>query len=123
MTWTRKGVKQEKESPNMPTTLRITSHLHVTPLLDIHHLQFEQFYRDGVYWSLFKVRCSKPLSDRYLLENIRATLNATDVDGQHASWLPTIGFHFGRLHGAILSPQTGRPRPDVTALACFVSSE
>ena len=107
----------------MPTPLRITSHLQVTPLLDIHHPPFEKLYRDGVYWSLFKDRCTKPLSDRYMLENIRATLNETDVDGQHAYWLPCIGFHLGRMHGAILSAQTGHILPDVTALVCFVNEE
>jgi hypothetical protein len=104
----------------MPTSLRITSRIHITPLLDIHHPPFEKLYLDGVYWSLFKDRCTRPLSDRYMLENVRASLKETDVDGQHAYWLPTIGFHLGRLHGAILSPKTGQPRPDVTALACFV---
>jgi len=103
----------------MPTSLRITSRLHVTPLLTIQHPPLEKLYRDGVYWSLFKERCTSPLSDRYLLENVRASLRATDVDGQHAYGLPTIGFHFGRLHGAILSPQTGQPRQDVIALARF----
>lgn len=103
----------------MPTSLRITSRLQVTPLLTIQHPPFEKLYRDGVYWSLFKERCTSPLSDRYLLENVRATLRATDVDGQHAYWLPTIGFHFGRLHGAILSSRTGQPRQDVMALARF----
>ncbi len=106
----------------MVTILQITSHLQLTPLLDIRHPPFEKLYRDGVYWSLFKDRCSSPLSDRYMLENVRASLRETDVDGQHACWLPTIGFHFGRLHGVILSPQTGKPRPDVTALACFVTA-
>lgn len=88
----------------MPTSLRITSRLQVTPLLTIQHPPFEKHYRDGVYWSLFKERCTSPLSDRYLLENVRASLRATNRDGQHAYGLPTIGFHFGRLHGAILSP-------------------
>ncbi len=31
----------------------------------------------------------------------------------------SIGFHFGRLHGAILSPKTGKLRLDVTALVHF----
>lgn len=105
------------------TPLCITSHLQVTPLLTIQHPPFEKLYRDGVYWSLFKDRCTRPLSDCYLLENIRATLNTIDVDGQYAYWLPTIGFHFGRLHGAVLSPQTGQPRPDATTLACFVNAD
>jgi hypothetical protein len=107
----------------MPTALRMTSRLHVTPLLDIQHPPFEKLYRDGVYWSMFKDRCTSPLSDRYLLENVRASLRATNVDGQYAYWLPTIGFHFGRLHGAILSPQTGQLRPDMTTLACFVNKD
>src|SRR5579871_809268 len=107
----------------MPTPLRITSRIQVTPLLTIHHPPFEKLYRDGVYWSLFKDRCTHPLSDRYMLENVRATLRETDVDGQHAYWLPTIGFHFGRLHGAILSAHTGRVRQGVTTLASFVNSE
>lgn len=104
----------------MPTALQITSRLQITPLLDIQHSPFEKLYREGVYWSLFKDRCTSPLSDRYLLENVRASLRETDVDGQHAYWLPAIGFHFGRLHGAILSPQAGHPRQDITALASFV---
>src|SRR6266849_7589433 len=110
---------QEREPTDMVTTLRVVSHLHVTPLLTIQHPLFEKLYRDGVYWSLFKERCTSPLSDRYMLENVRASLRATDLDGQHAYGLPTIGFHFGRLHGAILSPQTGQPRQDAIALARF----
>ena len=103
----------------MATTLRITSRLQIIPLFTLQHPPFEKLYRDGVSWSLFTERCSSPLTDRQILENVRAALNDTDVDGQQAYWLPTIGFHFGRLHGAILSPQTGTPRPDISTLACF----
>lgn len=103
--------------------LRITSHLQITPLLDIQHPPFEKLYRDGVYRSLLKERCTSPMTDRYMLENVRASLRGTDMDRQHAYWLPTIGFHFGRLHGAILSIQTGNPRPDVTALASFQTKQ
>jgi hypothetical protein len=115
--------RQEREHTRMPTPLRITSRLHVTPLLDIQHPPFEKLYRDGVYCSLLKERCTSPMTDRYMLENVRASLGETDVDGQHASWLPTIGFHFGRLHGAILSPATGSLRPDVTALISFQTKQ
>lgn len=103
----------------MATALHIESRLHVTPLLDIHDPSFEKLYRDGVYWSLFTERCTSPLTDRCMLENLRASLRETDVDGQEAYRLPNIGFHFGRLHGAILSAQTGNPRLDVTTLASF----
>lgn len=106
----------------MTTPLRITSRLQITPLLTIHHPPFAKLYCDGVYWSLFKDRCRLPLSDRYMLENVRASLRETDVDGQHAYWLPTIGFQFGRLHRAILSAQTGHPRQGITALASFVDA-
>ena len=106
----------------MPQPLHITSQLSVIPLLEIQHPPFAQLYRDGVYWSLFKDRCRRLLSDRYFLANVRASLQATDVDGSHGYWLPNIGFHLGRLHGAILSPQTGKPRRDVIALACLVDA-
>lgn len=101
------------------TALQIMSHIHITPLLTIHHPPFAKLYRDGVFWSLYKERCTSPLSDHYMLENVRANLKETDVDNQHAYCLPPLGFHFGCLHGAILSPRTGRPRRDVTELARF----
>jgi hypothetical protein len=107
----------------MPTTLQVTSRLQITPLLDIHHPPFAKLYRDGVYWSLFKERQNSPITDRSLFENLVVTLTETDLDGQQAYWLPMIGFHFGRLHGAILSAQTGYPRPDVTTLASFQNQE
>ena len=103
----------------MATALHIASRLHVTPLLDIQHPPFAKLYHDGVYWSLFKERCTNPLTDSYMLENLRASLRETDVDEQQAYRLSRISFHFGRLHGAILSAQTGSPRPDVTTLASF----
>ena len=107
----------------MATPLHITSRLHVTPLVDIQHPPFAKQYREGVYWSLFKEHHATPLTDRYLLTTVRETLHSADVDGQQAYWLPTAGFHFGRLHGAILSPDTGKPRADVTALASFQHTE
>lgn len=118
MTWTHEGVKKER-AYNMPTALRITSCLHVTPLFTIHHPPFEKLYENGVHWSLFKEQHTCPMTDSYLLKNIRKSLTDADVDGQQGFWLPLIGFHFGRLHGAILSAQTGQPRPDMTALARF----
>ncbi|HJT55163.1 MAG TPA: hypothetical protein VJ761_01615 [Ktedonobacteraceae bacterium] len=107
----------------MATALHIASRLHLTPLLDIQHPPFAKFYEDGVYRSLFKEWCSSPLTDRYMLENLRASLRETDVDGHQVYRLPSIGFHFGRLHGAVLSPQTGSVRRDVTALASFCNDD
>ena len=105
----------------MPTALPITSRLHVTPLLDIHHPQFKKRYRDGVRWSLFKERTDRPVTDRFVLENLRSSL--AEADGQHGHCLPLIGFHIGRLHGAILSPQTGQLQPGVTALVRFQNED
>src|SRR6266851_1395110 len=110
---------RKREHAHMPTTLQITSRLQITPLLDIHHPPFAKLYRDGVYWSLFKARHNTPITDHYLFENLVATPTESDVDGQQAGWLPMVGFHFGGLHGAILSEQTGNSRPDVTTLASF----
>jgi len=113
-------VSRKKEGAyDMPTALHIASRLHVTPLLNIHHPPFEKLYQNGVYWSLFRERHTRPMTDSYMLKNVRESLTDTDVDGQQGFWLPIIGFHFGRLHGAILSSQTVNPRPDVTALVCF----
>ncbi len=103
----------------MPTALPITSRLHITPLLDIHDSTFEKLYCDGVRWSLFKERTDGPVTDRFILENLRSSLAETEADGQQGYWLPLIGFHFGRLHGAILSPQTGKLPPDMTTLVRF----
>src|SRR6266851_2400964 len=110
---------QEREPTDMASALHIASRLHVTPLFDIQHPPFAKLYENGVYWSLFKERCTSPLTDRYMLENMRASLRETDIDGQEVYRLSSIGFHFGRLHGAILSAQTGNLRQDVTALASF----
>src|SRR5690348_1347456 len=114
---------RKRRHADMPTPLQIMSRLEITPLLAIHHPPFAKFYRDGVYWSLFKERDKTPITDRDLLRNLRASLNQTDVDGQNAYWPPTIGFHFGWLHGALLSAQTGQLRPDVTAIVSFVNND
>lgn len=88
----------------MPTALQITSRLYVTPLLDIHHPVFEKLYCDGLRWSLLKEHTNGPVTDSFTVENLRSSL----ADEPHGNLLPLIGFHFGKLHGAILSPQTGQ---------------
>jgi hypothetical protein len=95
----------------------------VTPLLDIHHPQFEKLYRDGVRWSLFKERTNNPVTDCLVLENLRSSLAEAVADGKHGYQLQLVGFHFGRLHGAILSQQTGALRTDVTALVRFQNED
>src|SRR5215469_6771385 len=109
----------EREVQPMPAALQITSRLHVTPLLDIHHPTFEKLYRDGIWWSLFKEHNDDSVTDHYAIENLRALLAEAYADEQYDYWLPMIGFHIGRLHGAMLSPQAGQLRPSVTALVRF----
>jgi len=113
----------EREVRPMLTALQITSRLHVTSLLDIHYPTFEKLYRDGIRWSLFKEHNDGSVTDHYVIENLRALLAEAYVDEQHGSWLQLIGFHIGRLHGAILSPQTGQLRPGVTALVRFQNED
>src|SRR5258708_5737975 len=113
----------EREVQPMLTALQITSRLHVTSLLDIHHPTFEKLYRDGIWWSLFKEHNGGSVTDHYVIENLRALLAEAYVDEQHGYWLPLIGFHIGRLHGAILSPQTGQLQPGVNALFRFQNED
>ncbi len=104
----------------MPKALQITSTLHITPLIDIHNNAFAQLYRDGLWWSLFgKGQANTPMTDSYLIENLKQCAADSYFDGQHDHWLPMIGFYIGRIHGGILSPQTGELRPDVTAPVMF----
>ncbi len=113
----------EREVQIMPIALQITSRLHVTPLLDIHHPPFEKLYRDGIWWSLFKEHNDGSVTNHYVIENLRALLAEACADEPHDYWLPMIGFHIGRLHGATLSPQTGQLRPGVTALVRFQNED
>lgn len=107
----------------MPTMLLIRSRLYITPLLDIRNPTFEKLYRDGVEWSLFKEHLNSPVSDSYVVENVRSYLTEANADGQQSSGLPMIGFYFGRLYGAILSPKTGKLLPNVSALVRFQNEQ
>src|SRR5947209_11401849 len=97
-------LSNRKRSADMLTALQITSRLHVTPLLDIRDSIFGKLYSDGLQQSLFKEHTSSPITDHYVFENLRLSLAEADANEQHDRWLSLIGFHFGRLHGAILSP-------------------
>lgn len=103
----------------MLAALQVTPRLHVTPLLAFDHHAFERFYLEGLWWSLFNERSTNLVSDHSLLQSLRATLTDTCTDGQCSHEFPSIGFSFGRLHGAALSPQTGQFRPGITMLADF----
>lgn len=107
----------------MPTTLLIRSRLYVTPLLDIRNPTFEKLYHAGVEWSLFKERLNSSVTDSNVVENVRSSLTEANADRQQNSGLSMIGFYFGRLHGAILSPKAGKLLPDVSALVRFENEQ
>lgn len=63
------------------------------------------------------------MSDHALIQGLRSTLADTCTDERRSYELPSIGFSFGRLHGAALSPRTGQLRPGVTTLIDFQNSD
>lgn len=86
----------------MPTPLRITATLSITPLFDIQHEDVEQAYYQGVsdglryHW--------EPVSLTLLFIPFKRALAAHTFDGRHeADAHRFIGFHLGRMHGAILT--------------------
>src|SRR5260221_5192597 len=106
---------------NMPATpLLIARNLHITALIDIENPAFAKHYHDGLCWSLSDdYKGYKPFSDAHLVANLKRDAAKGYFDGQHEEALLYVGFYFGALHGCLLSSQTGRIRPDVTALATF----
>src|SRR5260370_40600101 len=100
----------EREVQPMLTALQITSRLHVTSLLDIHHPTFEKLYRDGIWWSLFKEHNGGSVTHHYVIEKLRAFPAEAYLDGQHRYWISLICFPNCRVHRALPLPQTG-PHP------------
>ena len=104
----------------MPTPLRITNKLPVTPLLDICNDNFAMCYSNGLRWLLYGgYKGDKPVPDSYLVENLKRDAAKGFLDGQHDAYLPSLGFYFGMIHGGILSPETGQLHPHVTTLVKF----
>jgi hypothetical protein len=88
------------------------------PLFDIQRANFARRYQLGVWWSMHGEEQGKgPVSVHYLVTNLRQYEEHNYFDLSDPYYLHNIGFCFGMYHGGILSPQTGQPRPDVTALA------
>lgn len=86
----------------MSTPLRITLTLAVTPLFDIQHEDVEQAYRQGVSDGLRYHR--RPISMTLLFLPFKRALAAHTFDKQHESETHRfLGFHLGRMHGAILT--------------------
>lgn len=100
--------------------LPIAHNLHVAPLIDIENPTFAKHHHDGLCWSLYgDYKRNKPFLDAHLVANPKRDAAKGYFDGQHENSLLSVGSYFGALHGCLLSPQTGRLRPDATALVMF----
>ncbi len=89
----------------------------ITPLVDIQHADFAHQYELGVWWSHYgDHQGNGPQPDTYLVVNLKTCAVHGYFDGQHEHLLSHIGFYLGMIHGGVLSPQTGKLRPDVTTL-------
>ena len=105
----------------MPTTLKITPSLQITPLLVIQHEDVTQSYREGVSNSLR--HADKPIPLTSLLTCLKRAIAVQVFDGQHPEAARDfVGFHLGRIHGAVLTAH-GTCRRDVTTLALLDSKD
>ncbi len=90
------------------------------PLLDIQSTAFAEQYERGVWWSLHgEGQGTGPFSICSLKATLETYNEHRSCERQDPSWRSHIGFFIGRYHGGVLSPQTGRLRPDVSALIAF----
>ncbi len=114
--------ESEREHINMlTTTLRITSTLQITPLLDIQHEDVRQPYREGMSDSIR--HSSEPIPLTYLLTCLKQAIAVQVFDGQHQEAARAfVGFHLGSIHGAVLTAK-GHRRPDVTTLVSLESRD
>lgn len=121
MTRILEGVKQQKGWNIMSTQLRITSTIQITPLLDIQHEDVAKAYRQGVSDSLR--HHDEPVSVLSLLTCLKCAIASGVFDGQHQDDARDfVGFHLGRMHGAILTAH-GTRRPNVHTLATLDSKD
>src|SRR2546421_5428918 len=95
----------------------------IIPLVDMCSQEFANQYEFGLHYSLIEERKGQPVDDKYLVENLKTLALRGYFDGQHEADLAHIGFFIGKIHGGILSPQTGELFPDVTTLVTFHEKE
>ncbi|SRR5712692_1233741 len=118
---TARQAESEREHTDMPTTLRITSTVQITPLLDIQHEDVAQFYREGVSHSIR--HRDEPTSLIYLVTCLKRAITVQVFDGQHQQTAREfVGFHLGTIHGAVLTSK-GTRRPDVSTLVLLESKD
>lgn len=98
----------------MPTSLRITSTLVITPLIGIRHEDIAKAYREGMSDGLR--HRDKPVPLTSLFTSLKRAKASGVFDGQHPNDTHDfVGFHLGCVHGAILTAH-GTRRLNVVTL-------
>ena len=88
------------------------------PLIDIQSTEFAKQYELGRWWSMYGDEQGQgPVPASYLVTNLKRYAEQDYFGTNDPYHLSHLGFFFGMYHGGILSPQTGKRRPDVTTLA------
>lgn len=108
------------------TRIEAVRRLQISPLITIQHEIFREQYEHGLACSLFEDHEQLvPLHDLYLVDMFLLARNTFHYfDGQHQKHLYAhIGLTLGEIHGGVLSPSSGTPRPDVTTLVTFCDEE
>lgn len=105
----------------MPTQLRITPTLTITPLIALEHEEVARFYREGVSDSLR--HRGTPVSVTCLLTSLQHAIACGVFNGQReAEARAFVGYHLGRVHGAILTTH-GTHRLNVYTLVTLDSKD
>lgn len=105
----------------MPTQLRITSTLQITPFIDIQYETIATSYRPGVSDSLRHRDTPLPLMS--VVTSLKRAIASDVFDGQHEEDARQfVGLHLGRVHGAILTAHVTR-RLNVTTLITLDSKD
>lgn len=98
--------------------LNFASHSTNVPWIDIQSREFAKQYELGVWWSMYGDEQGRgPVAASYLVNNLKCYAERDYFGTNDPYHLYLLGFFLGMYHGGILSPHTGRLRPDVTTLA------
>jgi hypothetical protein len=94
------------------------------PLIDIETVEFGKHYENGVYWSMYGDEQGRGLvCDSYLVTNLKNYATRGYFDRHDGYWLPHLGFYLGMYHGGVLSPATGKLRPEVHTLLAITTED
>ena len=105
----------------MLSTLRITKKLHLIPVFDIRHQEVATAYREGLLEQLHDRPSLVPVS--HLVTCLQQAVTVSTFDGRHqAAARDFVGYHFGSLHGTVITA-TSSYRRDVATLAALDTND